>query len=61
MYNPLVAHIASCVVLYDFFLYIWCTTMARMVYEAYPTTLVDSPEEQAHAHVQENLTVPTPQ
>jgi hypothetical protein len=35
--------------------------MVRMVYEAYPTTLVDSPEKEAHAHEQENLTVPTPQ
>jgi hypothetical protein len=34
---------------------------ACMVYEAYPTTLVDSPEKEAHAHEQENLTVPTPQ
>jgi hypothetical protein len=34
--------------------------MARMVYGAYPTTLIGSPEEEAHPHEQENLTVPTP-
>jgi hypothetical protein len=31
-----------------------------MVYEAYPTTMVDSLEEEAHTHEQENLTVRTP-
>jgi hypothetical protein len=35
---------------------------ACMVYEAYPIMLVDSLEEEAHAHTheQENMTVPTP-
>jgi hypothetical protein len=63
-YNPIVVCMARVVL----FMYVWRTNIVTCVCDAgrcaggrsLHTTMVDALEEEAHAHEQENLTVPTP-